>query len=354
MRRWTILMMAVVAMAWLPASEVGAKDMVKADCESMAQWYECRDIEDAPLLAQEGYNMIENTPVTLGPWGDFKGEDGEPIIKTTLSCTSCHFGGGQVPGGMPFFQVRDKYAPPGQYWRAGNKKREIAERINWCLVSCANGQFLPEDSYPMQAMIAYMEWLADGIKDPVMVGPDGWMNIPGHDLPLVSPPALELSADVTAGQRIYEMRCDKCHGIQGPGQGRYEPYEQRARVPALWGSNSYTKGAQGMYTVPLLAHLVKMFMPLGKADLKAQEAIDVAGYINSQKRDMGYATETFFGGDDPETGVPNAFFKPSYFPVGVPVPGDPFSFTQRLLGPWQPIEDWQAEQRQLWTDGNPR
>lgn len=195
-----------------------------------------------------------------------------------------------------------------------------------------------------------MDWVADGITDPTMVGA-GWKNIPGHVLPLVNANALSMQADAVAGKAVYQNRCDKCHGIQGPGQGRYDAGEPRAPVPALWGKNSFTKGAQCMYTAPLLAYLVKTFMPLGKADLSDQQALNVAGYIVSQKSDMGFATETFFDGYDPTTGVPNAYFKPSYFPVGVSVPNDPFPFTQRLLGPWKPIEDWQAEQRALWQSG---
>ncbi|MCU0587738.1 MAG: hypothetical protein MUF52_06235 [Syntrophobacteraceae bacterium] len=48
----------------------------------------------------------------------------------------------------------------------------------------------------MQAMVACMNWVAEDIKDPGMVGPDGWKNVPGHDLPLVSPGALDLSSGV--------------------------------------------------------------------------------------------------------------------------------------------------------------
>jgi thiosulfate dehydrogenase len=182
-----------------------------------------------------------------------------------------------------------------------------------------------------------------------MLGPTGWKNIPGHDLPLVNPDALSMTADDMAGQAIYDMRCDKCHGDQGPGQGRYEPVEPRARVPALWGGNSFTKGAQGMYTAPLLAHLIKKFMPLGDADLTDQEALDVAGYVVSQPHDMGYFTDQYWGGLDPVSGtIPNYLFKPSYFPTGLEIPNDPFTFEQRLLGPWQPIEDWQAAERALY------
>ena len=330
------------------ASGILAKDMVEVDPDTLDGWYDHRDIEDAPALVREGYDIIVNTPVTLGPDGYAKGSNGDPIVYSTLSCSSCHFDGGRVPEGIPFFQVRDKYAPPGKFWRPKNRTRQIEERINWCLVNCANGQMLPEDSREMQAMVAYMNWLAEGITEPNMIGTENWKNIPGHTWPALPGNFLQMDADPVLGRDIYWNRCDKCHGEQGPGRGEYRPGEERSRVPALWSSRSYTKGAFGMHSVPNLSRMIKRWMPLDDADLTMQEAMDVAGFINTKKRSMGPATETFFDGDDPATGIPNYLFKSSHWAVGTPIPNDPFSYDQRLLGPWADIEAWQAEQRKAW------
>ena len=332
------------------ATVIHAKDRVEVNPESLTGWYQIRDIEDAPALVQKGYNLIENTPVTLGPDGYIKGANGDPIVYSTLSCTSCHFDGGRVPEGIPFFQVRDKYAPPGKFWRPKNRTRQIEERINWCLVNCANGQFLPEDSEAMQAMVAYMNWLADGIIDPTMIGPDNWQNIPGHTWPGKASDFLDMHADPLLGEAIYWDRCDRCHGEQGPGQGEYRSGEKKARVPALWGSRSYTKGAFGMHAAPNVTRMIARWMPLGDADLTAQQALDVAGFINTKTRAMGPVTETFFDGDDPASGMPNYLFKPAFWAIGTPIPNDPFPYEQRLLGPWAGIDSWQSELRQQWID----
>ena len=42
---------------------------------------------------------------------------------------------------------------------------------------------LDEDSLEMQAMMAYTNWLTDGIADPDLKDPEDWKNIPGHTLP---------------------------------------------------------------------------------------------------------------------------------------------------------------------------
>ena len=103
-----------------------------------------------------------------------------------------------------------------------------------------------------------------------------------------------------------------------------------------------------MHAVPNVTRMIKRWMPLGDADLSLQEAMDVAGYINTKDRAMGPYTETFFDEPDPVTGIPNALFKPAYWPIGTPVPEDPFTYEQRLLGPWDEIESWQKQMRTLW------
>jgi cytochrome c len=132
----------------LIATNIGplhAKNRVDADPDTYEGWYDDRDIEDAPAQVQYGYELILHTPVTLGPDGYVKGTNGDPIVYSTLSCSSCHFDGGRVVEGIPFFQVRDKYAAPGKFWRPKNRVRQIEERIYWCVVNCAYGQMLEED-----------------------------------------------------------------------------------------------------------------------------------------------------------------------------------------------------------------
>jgi len=321
------------------------------DYGAMASWYKKRDIRTAPRIVRDGYNLVVNTNTTLGPDGNIKAPDGTPYVFGPLACTSCHFGAGLIPEAIPFFQVRDKYTPPGVYYRAGNVNREVAARINWCLMECANGQMLPEDSYPMRAMVAYMDWVAEGITDPNMIGKDNWQNIPGHTWPSFNTDVMAMQADPVRGERIYWENCNTCHGKDGPGRDEFRQGEGRARVPALWGDRSYTKAAQGMYSVPIISRGIKKYMPMGKANLTEQQALDVAGFINSQPRPEGLITETYFSAPDPATGIPNALFKPSFWAVGVEVPGDPFAFEQRLLGPWAPIETWQKQQRSLYMTG---
>ncbi|MFN0248333.1 MAG: c-type cytochrome, partial [Kofleriaceae bacterium] len=108
---------------------------------------------------------------------------------------------------------------------------------------------------------------------------------------------------------------------------------------ALWGDRSFTRGA-AMYSVPQLAFLVRAHMPFGKPDtLSEQQALDIAGYINTQPRKVAHSA-TMFCASDPSSGIPNSLYKPAHWNVGCVYPQEPFNETQRLLGPWGPIETW--------------
>jgi hypothetical protein len=49
-----------------------ATGRVEVDPERLVGWYQNGDIEDATVLVQQGYNLMVNTPVTLGPDGYIK------------------------------------------------------------------------------------------------------------------------------------------------------------------------------------------------------------------------------------------------------------------------------------------
>ncbi len=107
-----------------------------------------------------------------------------------------------------------------------------------------------------------------------------------------------------------------------------------------------------MHAVPNVMRLIARWMPLGDADLTLQEAMDVAGFINTKSHPMGAAMETFFDGADPANNMPNYLFKPAYRAIGTPISDDSFSYGQRRLGPWPDIDAWQGEQRQAWLENS--
>jgi cytochrome c len=311
--------------------------IVEPDCDAMSSWFDCRKIDTAPAAARRGYEYIHHTSKTLGPHGNKKFADGTPYATTTIACSSCHFTGGHVPFGTPMYQSPDKFAGK-PYFRPLNYQRDLKDSIVDCMRNCMNtSKTLSKDDPVMNDMVAYIQWLSAGVSDPAMKGA-GWVNLPGHGLPELDPDVMRMSASPSYGNTLYRSYCATCHDKDGAGKGEYRRGEGRPRVPALWGDHAYSRGA-AFYNTPVLAGYIRKFMPYGKAGiLSAQEALDIAAYINDQPRGAGLADQMFCHTE--ADGIPAPLRKPAAWPVGCNYAGEPFSATQLKYGPWQEILDW--------------
>jgi thiosulfate dehydrogenase len=311
--------------------------IVEPNCDAMSPWYNCRKIDTAPAAVRRGYEYIHHTSRTLGPDGNTKFPDGTPYSTTNVACSSCHFTGGHVPFGTPMYQSPDKYASL-PYFRPLNYKRDLEDSIIDCFRNCMNTARTPSKTDPvMRDMVAYIEWLADGVTDPAMQGA-GWPNLPGNALPVVDPNVANMKANPATGRTLYQNRCASCHSKDGPGLGEYRRGENRPRTPALWGSNGYSRGA-AFYNSQNLAGFVRKHMPFGKPDtLTAQQALDIAAYINDQPRPAGMADQMFCHTES--DGIPGALRKPASWLVGCTYPSEPFTDEEILYGPWAPITAW--------------
>ncbi len=332
----------------LPAFPASADDLgfdghklVEPDCASMSDWFDCRNIDgpNIPADVLRGYFYVHHTSSTLGPDGTIKFPDGSPFANTSAACSSCHFTGGHVPFGTPFYQVPDKYAER-PYFRPLNYKRDMEDAIIDCFSNCMNNTQRPAKDDPViQDIVAYIEWVAAGVTDPAMVGP-GWRDLPGHSLPVVDLAVAHMTANPARGRVLFArtVDCAGCHSKDGPGQGEYRRGEDRPRVPALWGSNGSTRGA-ALYNIQNLAGYIRQHMPYGDPQsLSAQEALDIAAHINDQPRPSGLADQMFCHVDS--DGIPASLRKPASWAVGCRYPGEPFSAEQILYGPWAPITEW--------------
>jgi cytochrome c len=337
----TTLRFAVLALFVAPPSQADNLGfdgkIVEPDCAEMGSWYNCRKIDTAPTAVKRGYEYIHHTSKTLGPDGNTKFPDGTPYSTTNVACSSCHFTGGQVPFGTPMYQSPAKYAPL-PYFRPLNYKRDLEDSIIDCFRNCMNTARTPSKTDPvMKDMVAYIRWLADGITDPAMQGA-GWVNLPGNGLPVVDPNVATMQASPANGRSLYMGYCASCHSKDGPGAGEYRRGENRPRVPALWGANGYSRGA-AFYNSQNLAGYIRTHMPFGDPDsLGAQDALDIAVYINDRSRPSGMADQMFCHTET--DGIPGALRKPAAWLVGCSYPGEPFGADQIKYGPWKPITDW--------------
>ncbi|MCM3744265.1 c-type cytochrome [Sporosarcina luteola] len=189
-------------------------------------------------------------------------EDGENLVNQ-LSCTSCHAGDGLDQDTSSLVGVAAVYP---QYNERADKVLTLEDRINGCMVRSMNGQPFEEDDEDLNAMVAYLTYISEGIP---MGAELKWLG--KNDMKDVPIP------DVENGERVFQQSCVACHASDGSGTGPNTG-------PALWGDGSFNDGA-GMARMSKNAGFIKNNMPLGQPNsLTDQEAADLAAFILSQDR----------------------------------------------------------------------
>lgn len=199
-------------------------------------------------------------------------------VGNALRCTTCHLDEGRRANSMPWTGV---YARFPQYRSRTGSVIRLEDRVNDCLERSLNGRALPAGSDAMRDVVAYMAHLSRGVP----VG----ATVPGQGMERLEP----LEPDTTRGRELFASRCAACHGADGQGT---------ALAPPLWGPRSYNIGA-GMARLNTAAAFIKHNMPFGAADLTAQQAYDVAAYVNGHPRPDFAGKENDWPNGDPPPDV---------------------------------------------------
>ncbi len=189
------------------------------------------------------------------------------VVGSALHCSSCHLGAGTVAGAGPWVGLTQAY--PVYRARAG-KMVSLEDRIDECFERSMNGKPLPHDAKPVRALVAYVDWLSEGVPRGAEVEGRGFER-------LEAPPVV----DRAHGKDAYEARCASCHGEDGAGRA-----SERGEYlfPPVWGDRSFNVGA-GMARLDTAAAFVRHNMPLGATErLTALEAYEIASYVIEQPR----------------------------------------------------------------------
>ncbi|KAB2688448.1 c-type cytochrome [Brucella tritici] len=196
-------------------------------------------------------------------------------VGNGLNCNSCHMAQGKMSDANPYINTTNSY--PSFNPRA-NREVDLTMRINGCFQRSMNGKPLGPESTEMHAMLAYMDWLRQGVEK----GNKAAVRNAG-------PIDENLVPDPERGGTIYTAQCASCHGANGQGMkdqaGDYI-------FPPLWGDESFNIGA-GLARTYKAAQFVKYAMPpamhleapLGAGGvLSDQDAVDVAEFFTHMPR----------------------------------------------------------------------
>jgi thiosulfate dehydrogenase len=293
-----------------------------------AQEWTVPDVDTLPpdvfgQTVRTGRDLIEHTAATIGPDA---ADAAKRFSGNGLECQSCHLDIGTKKFGLPLAGVWGVFP---QFIARENQVRTLEDRINGCMERSMNGRPLPPDGPEMKAMLTYIRFISAG-------APTG-RGVDGRGTPPLPLPAG--ASDPARGAELFAETCAMCHQANGQGLrwAAADAAQQRHRYqfPPLWGPDSYNDGA-GMARPITAASFIHSNMPRGtEADhpvLSAQDAFDIAVFIDGQQRPHRAGNERDF---------PNRALKPA--DATYPPFLGPFPPLQHLIGPWQPIQQWQKD-----------
>jgi thiosulfate dehydrogenase len=223
------------------------------------------DPEQAPKgirpSVMRGYQYVLNTPFYLPKY-----------CKNQLSCTNCHFCGGDTlggkNGGISLVGVTTEYP---SFSKRDGKTITLAGRITNCFRRSMNGIAPAENSQEMHDILNYLQWISKEVEEV--------KNIPWLGLPEIKS---EHKPDPEVGMKLYKQYCLACHLADGEGGGILTEADGKA-IPPIWGPSSFNDGA-GMSTMKMMVPFIMLNMPYGQATLTEDEALDIAAYVLKQPR----------------------------------------------------------------------
>ncbi len=270
------------------------------------------DIADSTLKNSVlyGRELITHTALYFGPKGSVK------PIANGMNCQNCHLEAGTKPFGNNYFVTAANY--PRFRARSGTIE-DLPQRINDCFERSLNGKPIETNSYEMQSIVNYINYLGKSVAKGETPEGSGIAELA----------YLDRAADPVKGKELYAAKCKNCHLENG--EGVWNETTNQYTFPPLWGNHSYNNGA-GLYRMSRFAGYVKYNMPLGASIdnpiLSDEEAWDIAAFVNSQPRPKKDLSKDW----------PDISKKPIDHPFGPFADG--FSEQQHKYGPFQPIAEY--------------
>jgi cytochrome c len=214
--------------------------------------------------------------------------------------------------------------------------RDARTRARDCGRECGGSVMIADNSYEMDALMAWLKAVRDGIYPDEGLLVEAFKTkidfdkIPGAQIPLF-PSVLDMKSDPIAGKKIYVNRCQHCHGADGLGRWS----ELHGYVfPPLAGDGSFSH-AGGPMMIPIGAAFLRQNMPLSKpGSLSQQDALNVMAYVATFPRSSVWWQNYYFRHDPCS--------RPAFLPlhVGAIPKKFPYSMQQVQFGPWRPIALW--------------
>jgi thiosulfate dehydrogenase len=190
-------------------------------------------------MIRYGFNLLMETSNIVGP--DVP-DTARRFAGNNLECRNCHFEAGQVKNTYNLIGVANRYPYVDN---STGESTTLAQRVNGCFMRSMNGRPMPEDSYHMKSILAYLNWISNGVPK----------NIEGVDIKNVA--KINRAPDPLRGKSVFANNCMACHADGGLGVLKNAEIHGGVKyiIPPIAGPDSFNDAA-GMGNMDYLVKFV--------------------------------------------------------------------------------------------------
>jgi len=225
-----------------------------------------------------------------------------------LSCNNCHLNAGQREKAIPLVGVAGAFP---EYSKRAGRMLSLEDRIVGCFLRSENAlkaiapgknpaagfrgdeSIVPASAPEVLALASYISWMSAGYEVGSKLPWRGQNTIPaGQQIPVEN-------LNPETGKSLFQEKCITCHGEDGRGVKIGDK-----KAGPLWGPDSWNDGA-GAARIYTLAGMILYMMPyLETGSLTAEEAQQIAAFINSKPRPVfPYKGKDYAAGSVPPDAV---------------------------------------------------
>lgn len=277
---------------------------------------------EAGAQIRAGIDLLEHTAQLIGPHAP---DPAHRLAANNLNCVQCHQAGDSgLPGTkayvVPLVNVAHEYP------KLDPKTMQVITLEERILAMLGHGETeASPDSPQVQAIVAYLHWLAEDSPPHTRVRGTGLAEV---DFP-------HRAADLSHGAAAFARLCSSCHGSTGLGLRSMDFASGGGyTVPPLAGNDSFDDGGH-MAMVPLLARFIYTTMPLGAhhgaSKLTVDEAYDIAAFVDISLQRRANPNRLAL--------YPDPNFRPEGFVIPEYFPGNHEAYLRARLGPYSHPND---------------
>lgn len=226
------------------------------------------DVNSLPVdsnskMIRYGYYLLMETSNIVGP--NVK-DSAMRFAGNNLECRNCHFEAGLVKNTYNLVGVANRYPSVD---KVTGQSTSLVQRVNGCFERSMNGRPMPEESFHMKSIIAYLNWISSGVPK----------DLDGINIKDVG--KIDRAPDPVRGKSVFANNCITCHADFGLGVLKNPEIHGGVKyfIPPISGDDSFN-GSAGMASMDFLVKFLKTQMPKNKpGSLSLEDSYDVAAYV---------------------------------------------------------------------------